>query len=568
MAAPFQIAALRDLYCLLHTKVLLGDDGRFCRYFRLSRGFVVRGIAMRPESPKFPRILFVVITGAALLLSSGCALREWVRNGFKVGPNYKPPAAPVASDWIDYKDGHVTSAPAELAEWWHVMNDPILNGLIEEAYRQNLTLQQAGARILQFTALRGISIGNLFPQLQQAEGNFARRKFSQKTANVPPKVWVQEWDGGFQASWELDFWGRFRRAVESASADLDASIDNYDDVLVILLSDVSSTYVQLRQFQARLAFARDNVRIQTESQRVAEERLRKGAATRRDVEESKQILAQTRARIPDLEAGVAQSSNLLCVLLGIPPEDLSARLGEAPIPTPAPEVAIGIPADLIRRRPDVRRAERLAASQSARIGIAKADFYPRIAINGIVDFEAQHFKDLFNAPASMFANVGPGVQWSILNYGRILNNVRTQDAIFQQAVLGYQQQVLTAGREVEDAVIRFLKSMQQARELEESVRAAYETYRISFTQFNAGATDFTSVFLFESVLAEQQDQLAQVRGNVVLNMIAIYRALGGGWEMRFLRDKNCVPAASDVTPPTLPEPAKEPERLPKPRQIP
>ena len=258
-------------------------------------------------------------------------------------------------------------------------------------------------------------------------------------------------------------------------------------------------------------------------------------------------------------------NNLLCVLLGIPPEDLSARLGEGPIPPVPAEVAIGIPADLIRRRPDIRRAERAAAAQSARIGIATADFYPRIAINGIIDYQAQHFKDLFNAPASMFANVGPGVRWDILNYGRLLNNVRAQDAVFQQAVLAYQQQVLTAGGEVENAVIRFLKSIEQVNELEESVRAAFETYKIAFAQFNAGATDFTTVFLFEGVLTEQQDQLAFARGSVVLNMVAIYRALGGGWEMRFLRDRNCVPAAAEVgAPPPPPEPARPPERLPKP----
>jgi outer membrane protein TolC len=314
-----------------------------------------------------------------------------------------------------------------------------------------------------------------------------------------------------------------------------------------------------------------------ESLRVAEARLKKGKAARLAVEEAKQILAQTRARIPDLEAGIVQANNLLCVLLGMPPSDLSVQLGERPVPTAAAEVAIGIPADLIRRRPDVRRAEREAASQSARIGIAKADFYPRIAINGIIDFQAQHFKDILDTPASMFANVGPGVRWDILNYGRILNNVRAQDALFQQAVLGYQQQVLTAGREVEDAVIRYLKAMQQVAELEESVRAAFETYRIAFAQFKEGAADFTVVFLFESVLTDQQDQLAFARGNVVLNLIAIYRALGGGWEMRYVRDHNCPTVAAgpatpfapaDRFPPqAAPQPAMEPEMLPQPKPV-
>ena len=309
--------------------------------------------------------------------------------------------------------------------------------------------------------------------------------------------------------------------------------------MVILLADVSSTYVQLRTFQERLVFARQNVRIQEQSLQIASDRHRLGAATRRDVEQAKQILAQTEARIPQLETGVAQANNLLCVLLGTPAQDLTPQLGEGKIPSAVPEIAIGIPADLVRRRPDVRRAERLAAAQSANIGIAEADFYPRIAINGIIEAQAQHFNDLFNIPASIFANLGPSVNWNILNYGRILNNVRVQDALFQQLVLAYQDQVLTAGREAEDAIVGFLKAIQQRNKLEESARAAFESYRIAFEQYKEGATDFIAVFLFESILTDQQDQLALANGNIVLNLIALYRALGGGWEMRLLRDGNC-----------------------------
>jgi NodT family efflux transporter outer membrane factor (OMF) lipoprotein len=516
-------------------------------------------------------ICMAALAWASLLLLNGCYLQEWVHNGFKVGPAYHEPVAPVASAWIDYGDGHVSSAPADLSEWWQVLNDPVLNSLIEQSYRDNLTLKSAGTRIMQAAAVRGIAVGNLFPQLQQATGDYAARKFSERTAFVPPRVWAQEWSGGFTASWELDFWGRFRRAIEAADANLDASVANYDNVLVILLANVASAYVQLRTAQERLAFARDNARIQTDSLRIVEDRQRLGAATRRDVEQSKQILAQTEARIPPLEASIAQAGNQLCILLGIPPENLLPQLGDGKVPSSPPEVALGIPADLIRRRPDVRQAERLAAAQSAQIGVATADFYPRIAINGIIDVQAEQFKDLFDTPASMFGSIGPGVRWDILNYGRILNNVRAQDALFQQLVLDYQQQVLTAGQESEDAIVGYLKAIQQTRKLEESARAAAETYRISFEQWREGATDFTTVYLFESVMTDQQDQLASARGNIVLNLIAIYRALGGGWEMRFHRDPACHgPAATQagVIVPADAAPAADPSNtLPRPNPI-
>lgn len=524
---------------------------------------------MRRDWLKSLSLCLVALAAAACL--SGCHLRNWVHNCFKVGPEYHEPPAPVASEWIDYRDGHVVSAPADLSEWWRVLHDPILDGLIETAFQQNLTLQEAGTRILQAAALRGIAVGNLFPQEQQGIGSFARRKFSQRTANVPPEIWVQEWDAGFSASWELDFWGRFRRAVAAADAELDASIYNYDDALVILLANVATTYVQLRTFQERLAYARENVRIQTESLRIVSDKHRQGAGTMRDVQQAKQIVAQTEALIPVLEAGAAQANNALCVLLGIPPENLVPRLSAGRIPLAPPEVAVGIPADLIRRRPDVRRAERQAAAQSERIGIAVSDWYPRIAINGVIEVQAEFFGKLFDTPASLFGNIGPVVRWDLLNYGRILNNVRFQDARFQQLVLVYQQQVLVAGREAEDAIIGFLKAIEQTRKLEESVGAAYETYRISLAQYREGAVDFTTVYLFESVLTDQQDQLAFARGNIVLNLIGIYRALGGGWEMRFLRDKQCRKDPMANTAPDLPivvAPAvDEPELLPPPRLI-
>src|SRR5437016_3167648 len=216
----------------------------------------------------------------AVLLGAGCNLPQWVQNGFKVGPNYARPAAPVASEWIDYRDPRVKSQESDMSEWWRVFDDPTLSALIDRAYDQNLSLRVAGARILQAQAQRGIAVGTLFPQIQQASASFTRNKFPTTTGlPEPPEKWLQEWNTGFNASWELDLWGRIRRAIEAADAELDASVENYDDVLVILLSDIASNYTQLRTFQERLQLAWNNVLSQYNSYHLAADKFLLGAAT-------------------------------------------------------------------------------------------------------------------------------------------------------------------------------------------------------------------------------------------------------------------------------------------------
>jgi outer membrane protein TolC len=538
-----------------------------------------------------------LIASAGLVLSAGCTnLQDWIKNGFKVGPNYSRPPAPVASEWIDYKDPRVKSDQPDLSEWWRVFNDPALNNLMETAYRQNLTLRVAGSRILAAQAQRGIAVGNLFPQVQQASASYTRNKLPITTATRFPAQWFQNWAAGFNASWELDFWGRFRRSIEAANAELDASVEDYDDVLVILLADVATNYTQLRTFQERLRVAWLNVVSQYNAYVLAADKYILGATTERDVQQAKQILEQTRALIPQMEAGIRLANNQICILLGIPPRALTELEVEtfeaellplkkltderipqlektvreftankekpaAPlpglldamkdpkvaslvkpleprprIPTTKPEVVVGIPADLVRRRPDVRRAERQVAAQSARIGVAEADFYPAFSLNGTIGLAAEHFNKLWDTPKSMTGTFGPSFQWNILNYGRILNSVRVQDARFQELAFTYQNTVLSAGREAEDSITSFLNAQEQTARLADSVTAAARTVEISFDQYRLGAIDFTPVVLFESTQAEQQDALAVSQGNIVLSLIGIYRALGGGWEMRLSRD--------------------------------
>ena len=338
-----------------------------------------------------------------------------------------------------------------------MFNDPTLTSLVQTAYQQNLTLRAAGARILEARALRGIAVGNLFPQEQFAFGEYSRIKLSTNVANPPLAAWFSEWTFGLSGTWELDFWGRYRRAIEAADAELDASVEDYDDVLVVLLSDVAATYVEYRTFQQRLTYARANVDIQRQSFQLATDKFEAGATTERDTHQAKQILEETEALIPALEIGRRQAANRLCVLMGMPPRDLDAILGAGSgIPVTPREVVVGVPADLVRRRPDVRRAERQVAAQSARIGVAVSDLYPHFSVLGTIGVEAEQFGDLFKS-GSMIGEISPGFRWDILNYGRLVNNVRVQDARFQELAYAYQDQVLIAGQEAEDAIVSFLQ---------------------------------------------------------------------------------------------------------------
>jgi NodT family efflux transporter outer membrane factor (OMF) lipoprotein len=484
----------------------------------------------QPRAGRLKSVSRIAVLLALAGLGSGCAsLRQWWQNGFKVGPNYVEPQAPVARQWIDAANPQISGAPANDCAWWTVFNDAALNGLIEAAQRQNLDLQVAGTRILESRAQRNVATGNLFPQSQTALGTYAHAQVTRNLGLPILPNTVNLWATGFNASWEADFWGRYRRTIEAADADLSASVEGYRDALVLLLSEVATNYVQLRTFDERLQYARKNVQIQRGSLGLAETRFNQGLATELDMRQARVNLAQTESLIPPLEAGRRQANNRLCILLGMPVGDLAGQLQSSAIPTAPIDVAVGIPADLLRRRPDIRRAEREVAAQSARIGVAEADLYPRFALNGFIGYAADDLKKLFSSQ-SFTAFIVPSLQWNVLNYGRIANNIRAQDARLQGAALQYQQAVLIAGREVEDALVGFLQAKQQAAHLEESVREAERSMELVIVQFQGGITDFNRVFNTQSVLVTQQDQLASTRGNIAINLIEVYRGLGGGWQ--------------------------------------
>jgi NodT family efflux transporter outer membrane factor (OMF) lipoprotein len=476
-----------------------------------------------------------------VLALGGCTSpAEYVHNGFKVGPNYQPPPAAVAPEWLDAADKRLRRDDDDLSRWWTVFDDAALNGLIDGTYRQNLSLRQAGDRVLQARAQLGIATGNLFPQSQTLNGSFTQTALSGQDANVTfstssgimtLRQHFSQWNLPIgAASWELDFWGRFRRAVEAKSASLDASVAGYQDVLVTLLGDTAASYVAIRTIQKQIEYTRTNVDLQRETLKIVEARFKAGTVTGVDLHQARSTLAQTAAQIPELEIALQQTQNHLCTLLGVPPEDLLAKLGKAAIPAAPPEVAVGIPAELLRRRPDVRRAERLAAAQSAQIGIAETDFYPAVAISGTIGYSAQQFKDLWG-PSAFTGTVGPSFQWNILNYGRILNNVRLQAAKFEEAVAAYQETVLKANQEVEDGLATFLKAQQRARFLSVSADEALEAVKLVLVQYEKGTVDFTRVTQLQLTLVLQQNDLAQAQGEIARGLIQAYKALGGGWEI-------------------------------------
>jgi outer membrane protein TolC len=550
------------------------------------------------------------MVGLAISLSGCTSLKDYVHNGFKVGPNYGTPPAPVAEHWIDANDVRVREASDDLSRWWTIFNDPVLNTLIDRAYRQNLTLRQAGFRVLEAQAQVGIAVGELFPQVQDLAGSYTHRENSLNPPISGPafKTRSGQWTLLGNLGWELDFWGRFRRAVAAEDDLLDASVENYDDVMVTLLAGVASSYVQIRTDQQRITLLEKNVKLQEGVLNVVRQLLQAGQGkfTGIDLNQAVSNLKQTQAAIPQLRIDMRQAMDQLCILLGIPPvelektldlwkeddarkaerlqiaakalerllqagdmskesdihqvEELWRQIGTIYIPTTPSDVAVGIPADLLRRRPDVRRAERQAAAQCEQIGIATSDLYPHFSIDGNIGFQAGHqFSYLFSRQA-FTGSVGPSFRWDLLNYGRLLYNIRFQEATFQELVTVYQNTVLQANQQVEDGLVNFLQSQERTQLLAESAEAGQRAVIVALWQFKIGSTNFNQYAVIEQSLVTQEDQWAQSRGQIAQGLIQVYKALGGGWQLRLEPEAStpAVPNAAEAMPAPAPQPGQNP----------
>jgi len=502
------------------------------------REFIERARAFRPGAASsrrrgvrvFERGRIRSWTAAPLLLplvlSTSCL----------VGPNYQTPKSDVAPQYLPSPAASPAPLNAADAYWWKLFGDPVLDELVDAAYRNNLTLQIAGVRVLAARAQLNKSIGNLFPQQQGLSGAV---NWSQ--VNAPVTVNKADDNLLFAATWEIDVWGKIRRGIESDRATYLGTVASYDDALVTLIADVASSYVNIRTAEERLRVAAKNVETQKESLRVASVQFKYGETSELDVKQATTLLAQTRAQIPSLQNTLRQAKDGLAVLLGETPNEVDARLqGAGTIPAAPAEAAVGIPKDLLRRRPDVRTAGLVAASQSALIGVAIAQMYPAFSLAGAFGFASDNvaqrsLSDLFTWQ-SRVAQAGASFFFPIFNYGRLVNQVRVQDAQFQEAVLNYQNTVLKAQQEVEDGLSAFSTSREALASLEEAATAAVRTTQLSILQYKAGETTYTTVLTSEQSELAVEDSVASTKGNVALGLISVYRALGGGWELRGDRD--------------------------------
>ncbi len=510
---------------------------------RLSWRALLVSTGVAPARTNIRRSLLLTM-GLLLAFSTGCTgWREYVANGFKVGPNYCRPAAPAADQWIDASDSALNTGPTNDAAWWRTFNDPVLDSLVTSAYQQNLNLRVAGLRILEARARLGVSVGGQFPQQQEVFGSATDKGLSQNAANsYGADRYFWDYQLGFDAAWELDFWGKFRRDVEAAHAEWLASVADYEDVIVSLAAEVARTYTVIRTFEVLIELTNENAKLQEEGLTIAESRFRNGVTTELDVTQARTLLESTRASIPQLQARLQQAQNALSTLLGQATGDIQASLNERKgIPEAPMEVAVSLPAELLRRRPDIRSAELAAIAQCARIGIAEADLYPSFSLFGEIGFQSSSrggiqsnyadFDDLLNND-SFFYSWGPGFQWPVFQYGRIENNVRIQDSRYQQLLVNYQNTVLRAAQEVEDTLTGFLRA-QEAKVFEQnSVQAAQRSVEIALAQYREGAVDYQRVLDTQRALLQEENNLAQTRASIATNLIALYKALGGGWELR------------------------------------
>jgi len=482
----------------------------------------------------FSRRILNVLGGIALLTLTGCAL---------VGPDYRRPEVKMAPEWLNAKNAGMTDSVDPHKQWWQSFDDPVLDQLIMQAFDQNLDLQIAGLRILEARAQLGISTGNLYPQQQSLGAQVAAVGVSEHSANTAGGDLIYGNSSvGFDAAWELDFWGKFRRGVQAADAGLLATIADYDSFLITLTAEVARSYILIRTLEERIRVSEANVAIQQRSADITQTRFDSGLVTELDVQQARNLLANTQAIIPTFKASLRQAKNSLAVLLAISPQQIDQLVPQAgTIPQTPTSIAVGIPAELLRRRPDIRQAELRAMAQSALVGVSKADLFPHFSLIGQIGLVASDspltrqggsdFGDLVSRDSvNYFA--GPSIKWDVLNYGRIRNQVRVQDARLQQLLVNYQNTVLRAAQDVEDALTGLVNDRERLLYLHQAVGAAQRSVDIALLQYREGLVDFQRVLDTQRGLSEAQDRFTATRGSLALNMVGVYKSLGGGWQLR------------------------------------
>lgn len=463
--------------------------------------------------------LTVLLPAITALILAGCAA---------VGPDYTRVTPDAPDEWHAELQGGLaagTSKPETLARWWTTLNDAELDSLVARAVNGNLDLKNARARIREARALRGISKAGLFPTLDANASATKRRSSENSGTGKESKFYTADFDAG----WELDVFGGVRRSVEAAQASLEATQEDLYNTLVSLLAEVALNYVEVRTFQARLAVTEDNIKTQQETYDLNQSRYQAGIIDELPVQQSLRILETSRSQIPALKTGLEAAKNRLAVLLGEQPGKLHQELAaKRPIPELPKTVVIGIPAETLRHRPDIRQAERNLAAQTARIGVATADLYPKFRLFGTIGLESLSSKDFFEW-ASRTWSIGPGVSWNIFQGGAIRQNIEVQTARQEQALIQYEAAVLRAQEEVENVLVAYAKEQLRRESLSKAATAAQRAALVAQDQYQAGLVDFNNVLDAQRSLLVLQNELDQSNGAVITNLVRLYKALGGGW---------------------------------------
>jgi NodT family efflux transporter outer membrane factor (OMF) lipoprotein len=469
--------------------------------------------------------------GASCLLAVGAGLA--LCDGCMVGPNYHPPAAAVPDRWAGpIPDPAAVPPGIDLAQWWTVFDDPTLTSLEERAVRSNLDLKQSEARIRQARAARGIAASGLGPTVDgtgavQRSRNPGRN--SGWTDGETRGVVSNSYDAGFDAGWEVDIFGGIRRNIEAADADLLSAVENRRDVLVILTAEVARNYIELRAFQQRIEIARQNLATQEHSARLTRLRFEGGFVSGLDVATANAQVATTASQIPFLESAARQSIYALGILLGREPAELVPELAPAsPIPAAPPAAPAGVPSDLLRRRPDIRQAEADIHAATARIGVVTADLFPRFTITGSAGVRSGDLSSWLSY-AQRFWSFGPSASWRVFDTGRTRSAIEQQEALQEQTLIAYQQTLLRALQEVENALIASAMEQERRESLISAVTANRKAVSLSKTLYTQGQTDFLSVLDAQRSLFVTEEALVLSTSAVSTDLVALYKALGGGW---------------------------------------
>ncbi len=483
--------------------------------------------------PGFKKILLKRFVNSATRYLALCFGLLTLAGCTTVGPDYQEPVVDWLQEWQPAaygQKGHSRQNQLDTQFWWQLFNDPILNKLINQARQENHSLRIAGLRIFESRALLGIASSSLYPQLQQLSGgvSYVNNQFHGGNAPTSSQSFTQ-YQGGFNLGWELDFWGRFQRGIESADAAYFASVTNQQDGQVLLAAQVADAYFFYRTTQARIAIARKNASIQQRSFEITTNLFTSGEGSELDLQQAKTQYLATLSTIPELEIALAQTRNAIAILLGKHPgvlPELEKTASAYHWPVISPKYFQYIPANMLTRRPDIRTAAWQVAAQSAQIGVAAADYYPAISLFGTIGWSGSNLAGSSDV-GSLF--IGPGFSWNILNYDRIENNVRIQDSRLQQLMEQYQNLVLQAAKEVDDASYSLLKTNEQKTLIDKSFQASRRALDLANIRYREGYSDFQRVLDAQRAMFAQADRQLVNQGTYIAAVISLYKSMGGGW---------------------------------------